>query len=38
VTSNLIRLYKAFGGGWTSMADAPAPEGRQTASKIGEKP
>jgi NodT family efflux transporter outer membrane factor (OMF) lipoprotein len=24
VTSNVIRLYKALGGGWTSMADAPA--------------
>lgn len=24
VTSNLIRLYKALGGGWTSMAVAPA--------------
>jgi outer membrane protein TolC len=24
VTSNVIRLYKALGGGWTSMALAPA--------------
>jgi outer membrane protein TolC len=24
VTSNVIRLYKALGGGWTSMADAAA--------------
>jgi NodT family efflux transporter outer membrane factor (OMF) lipoprotein len=25
VTSNLIRLYKALGGGWTSLAAAPEP-------------
>ncbi len=25
VTSNLIRLYKALGGGWTSLAAAPPP-------------
>ena len=25
VTSHVIRLYKALGGGWTSMATAPAP-------------
>jgi len=25
VTSNLIRLYKALGGGWTSLAAAPQP-------------
>ncbi len=26
VTSNLIRLYKALGGGWTSLAAAPEPK------------
>lgn len=31
VTSNLIRLYKALGGGWTSLAPAaPQPEARQS--------
>jgi NodT family efflux transporter outer membrane factor (OMF) lipoprotein len=26
VTANVIRLYQALGGGWTSLADAPTPE------------
>lgn len=26
VTSNLIRLYKALGGGWTSLAAVPEPK------------
>jgi len=30
VTSNLIRLYKALGGGWTSMAYT---EGKQDAEQ-----
>jgi multidrug efflux system outer membrane protein len=36
VTSNLIRLYKALGGGWTSMADTPATIVRRTALRSGE--
>ncbi len=31
VTSNVIRLYKALGGGWTSMAAAPA------STEVGEQ-
>ena len=37
VTSNLIRLYKALGGGWTSMADTHAPRGLRTVLRSGEK-
>jgi len=33
VTSNLVRLYKAVGGGWTSMA----PEEQNVALDVGEK-
>jgi outer membrane protein, multidrug efflux system len=37
VTSNLIRLYKALGGGWTSIAAAPAPGDSGKALGHGEK-
>jgi multidrug efflux system outer membrane protein len=37
VTSNLIRLYKALGGGWTSMAVAAAPGGDGSDLRFGEK-
>jgi outer membrane protein TolC len=33
VTSNLVRLYKAVGGGWTSIA----PEAQNVALDVGEK-
>jgi multidrug efflux system outer membrane protein len=36
VTSNLIRLYKALGGGWTSMVAASAPGVSGTALRSGE--
>jgi outer membrane protein TolC len=37
VTSNVIRLYKALGGGWTSMAIAPAaPMALEPALRNGE--
>jgi NodT family efflux transporter outer membrane factor (OMF) lipoprotein len=37
VTSNVIRLYKALGGGWTSMATVPAvPMALEPALKNGE--
>jgi NodT family efflux transporter outer membrane factor (OMF) lipoprotein len=38
VTSNVIRLYKALGGGWTSMALAPpAPEAVKQLSDMEKK-
>jgi multidrug efflux system outer membrane protein len=36
VTSNLIRLYKALGGGWTSMEDTSAAADRGTVLISGE--
>jgi multidrug efflux system outer membrane protein len=36
VTSNLIRLYKALGGGWTSMEDTSATADRGTVLISGE--
>jgi len=37
VTSNVIRLYKSLGGGWSSIAaERATPGGRKTDLKFGE--
>jgi NodT family efflux transporter outer membrane factor (OMF) lipoprotein len=34
VTTNLVRLYKALGGGWTSLAEKSGPSGEKETARV----